>query len=174
MKGLGATHMALHSSEDYFLTDKQVHKHNKKFKMEVPEGELIQEELLISGWEQCPLCPGHLDESDSFEWYQLLNTKVCKACTYEIHNGLINWPERPTSDRYSHAVTIERIEQLTGLTFQQLKYQHLREKIVEWSGADPVTLRNVAIQDLDDSELRTLNKKLDREFRKIVEIKRGK
>jgi len=156
------------------LIDKQVHKNYKELEFEAPEGESIQEESLNSGWEQCPLCPGHLDESDSFEWYQVLNAKVCKACTYEIHNGFINWVERPTSDRYNHAETIERIEQLTGLTFQQLKYQHLREKIVEWSGADPETLCNVAFHDLDDSELRTLNKKLDEEFRKLVERKRGK
>lgn len=131
-----------------------------------------QDEFSSPEFYQCPLCPGHMDEDD-FAWSKLLDAPICRGCTYDIHNGFVGWDEKPTPEQYNHADTIERIEQITGLTFQQLKFQHMRDKIIEWSGTVPEITRSVVIQDMPDSSLRILNKQLDLEFLKLVENNRG-
>jgi len=111
---------------------------------------------------KCPLCPGHVDEDD-FSWSDLLQAPVCRGCTYEIHNGFIGWKERPTSDQYNHADTIVQIEQLTGHTFQQLKFQYMKALMQERQGTSYEYLNDIRYKELQEPELQAINLKLDSE-----------
>lgn len=117
---------------------------------------------------QCPLCPEHMDE-ESVEWSFLLHDFVCFGCTHDIHNGFVGWDDQPGPEQYNHADTIERIIQITGQTYQQLKCQYMRHKIEEWGGDIPEVCEGVLFPNQPDSWLKVLNKQLDREFLKLVE-----
>jgi hypothetical protein len=147
------------------MTENKVIELNKIFGLGVSKERSVQLESLTPEDRQCPLCPGHKDED--FEWNNLLNAPVCLGCSYDIHNGFVGFGERPTSEQYNHADTIERIEQLTGQSFQQLKFQHLINKIEEFTGKKPEFVNGITFQDIPDSELRILNKQLDDEMYKI-------
>lgn len=154
------------------LDGKQVRELNKKFELE-DTGISLPDDYWSVDY-QCPLCPGHVDNEDDFAWSKLLDAPTCRGCTYDIHNGFVGWDDKPTSEQYNHADTIEKLEQLTGRTFQQLKFQYLRDKIIEWSGTAPELTKDVVIQGMADSDLRDLNKKLNHNFLEIVESKKGK
>jgi hypothetical protein len=153
------------------LDDKQVCKLNNVIELNasIPK---IRDEFSSPEFYQCPLCPGHMDEDD-FAWSTLLDAPICRGCTHDIHNGFVGWDERPTPEQYNHADTIERIEEITGRTFQQLKFQYMQDKILEWGGTVPEAYRDIAFMDMPDSLLRVSNIQLDREFLKLVEANRG-
>lgn len=123
--------------------------------------------LTVSKGHQCPLCPGHQDEEEYFGWSDLVGAQICVGCEHEIHNGLIFWKERPTEKEYNHAETIERLEQLTGQSFQQLKFRHMKDEITAWNGSTPDYLQGIAFQEMSESELRVLNDRLDYEYEKL-------
>ena len=142
--------------------------------MKTPERKSAQVEPLITAWQQCPLCPGHLDESDGFRWNDLLNAPVCHGCSYDIHFALVGEDERPlVSPGHNYSDTnMGRLEQLTGQTFHQLKYRHLREEIISRSGTEPEYVTGIDFMALSDSELRLVNKCLDDELLELIETRR--
>jgi hypothetical protein len=84
---------------------------------------------------RCPLCPGHQDEADDFEWCELLSAPICRGCGYEIHYGFVGWEDRPTPGQYNHVATIDRLEKLTGSTYRDLKTRYM-ESLVRASSPD--------------------------------------
>lgn len=154
------------------MDEKQVSKLNKESEL-IASRTTIRDEFSSPEFFQCPLCPGHMDEDD-FAWSKLLDAPVCFGCTHDIQNGFVDWDEKPTPEQYIHAETMERIEQITGLTFQQLKFQYMRDKITEWGGKVPGVYQDVMVLDMPDSWLKASNKQLDIEFLKLVEIHMGK
>jgi len=150
------------------LDEKQIRELNKILDLKAPE------QSFLDGFSyQCPLCPGHIDEEDDFEWSKLLEDLICRGCTHDINNGFVGWDDKPTPEQYNHTDTIERIEEITGRNFQQLKFQHMIDKIIEWSGSLPEAYRGILFLDMPDPWLRVLNKELDREFLRLVENNRG-
>lgn len=153
------------------LDEKQIRELNKKFEFE-DSGISLPDDYWSVDY-QCPLCPGHVDNEDDFAWSKLLDDLICIGCSHDIQNGFVGWSDKPTPEQYNHADTIERIEQITGLTFQQLKFKYMQDKIVEWGGKVPEVYRDIVSLDMPDSWLKVSNKQLDREFLKLVEANRG-
>jgi len=153
------------------LDEKQVRELNKKLELE-DTGISLPDDYWAMDY-QCPLCPGHIDDEEDIEWSKLLDDLICRGCSYDIHNGFVGWDDKPTLDQYNHADTIDRIEQITGLTFQQLKFTYMKDKILEWGGTVPKAYRDIAFLDMPNSWLRVSNIQLDREFLKLVEANRG-
>jgi hypothetical protein len=153
------------------LTDNQVQKMNKDIGLTAFKKESIQDDSLKTSWQHCPLCPGHLDESDGFRWNHLLNDQVCLGCSYDIHFALVGEAERPlVSAGYDYSETfMGLLEQLTGQTFHQLKFRHLKEEKKSRTGATPNYVTGIDFLALPESELRLLNKRLDDELNDIIE-----
>lgn len=156
------------------LTDKQVQKLNNEFEQTYHKKESIQDDSLIAGWQHCQLCPDHLDESDSFRWNHLLDAQVCHGCSYDIHFALVGEDERPlVSAGYDYADTfMGLLEQLTGQTFHQLKFRHLKEEIKVRTGVAPEYLDGIEFLNMTEPELRLLNKRLDVELLNIIDSTR--
>jgi len=157
------------------LNEDQILIMNKEFVIRESQEESIQDDSLTPGWQRCPLCPGHLDESDSFIWHHLLNAKVCHGCSYDIHYALVGEEERPlVSERHNYSDSqIGLLEQFTGQTFHQLKFRHLIEEIKAYEGAVPEYVIGIDFLTMPESELRLLNKRLDYELMAIFETKKN-
>lgn len=56
------------------------------------------------------------------------------------------------------------MEQITGQSFQQLKFRYIKEIIEEQTDETPEFLNGIAIENTPESELRILNEKLDYEL----------
>lgn len=153
------------------LDEKQVRELNKKFEVE-DTGISIPDDYWTIDY-KCPLCPGHVDNEEDLAWSKLLDDLICFGCTHDIQNGFVGWDDKPTPEQYNHADTIERIEHITGLTFQQLKFKYMQDKIIEWGGKVPEAYRGIAFLDMPDSWLKVANIQLDREFLILVEKNRG-
>lgn len=155
------------------LSSKQVQELNIEFGFKASEEELNHGDSLPPGWEQCPLCPGHLDESCGFIWNDLLSANVCHGCSYDIHYALVGEEERPlVSEGYKYSESqIGLLEQLTGQTFHQLKFRHLTDVIKKYTGTAPDYITDINFLTMPEPELRLLNKRLDEELRAITEAK---
>jgi hypothetical protein len=153
------------------LSDDQIKELNMEFGLKAATDIQSADEQLVQEDRQCPLCPGHKDYD--FVWNKLLNAEVCVSCSYDIHFDLFMQDERPpVSEGYDYADTIMgRLEQLSGQTFQQLKFRHLTNQIEEWSCAIPDYIKGSEFLHMPDSELSILNKRLDFEMQKIYESK---
>ena len=137
-------------------------------------GIFIMEMISVAKGYRCPLCPDHQDDEDEFAWCNLLHAPICWGCTYDIYYGLVGWDERPTSEQYNHADTIELMEQITKKSFHQLKYLYIIEILEERTGTVPKFLKGLSFQDLSDSELRDLNEKLDYELEQLPFVRDAK
>jgi len=153
------------------LNEKRVRELNKSFELE-DTGISLPDDYWSVDY-QCPLCPGYIEDEGDFAWSKLLDDLICLGCSHDIQNGFVGWDDKPTPEQYNHADTIERIEHITGMTFQQLKFKYLQDKILEWGGEIPEVYRGILFLDMPDSWLRVLNKQLDREFLMLVENQRG-
>jgi hypothetical protein len=159
--------------EDIVLNEDQVRSLNEVFGLPESQIESILVNSLKPGWQKCPLCHDHLDESDGFRWDHLLNDNVCQGCSYELYYALVGEDERPlVSEGYNYSDTqIGKLEQLTGQTFHQLRFRQLTEEIKAYLGAAPEYLNGINFLTLPESELRLLNKRLDDELLDIIETK---
>jgi len=153
------------------LTDEQAQEPKVECELEPSDNGSSKDASLMPGWEQCPLCPGHLDESYSFRWNHLLDAKVCHGCSYDLDDFFFRNSERPlVSDGYSYEDSqMGLLEMLTGLNFQQLKFKHLVNKIFELNDYTPDYVDGIDFLAMPECELRILNKRLDDEFLDIIE-----
>lgn len=122
---------------------------------------------------QCPLCPDHQDDEDEFVWSDLLQAPICWSCIYDIVNGFEGWNDAPTAKQYNHAETIGRILQLTGLTFQQAKFNFMRRHVEEWSGKVSEDMKGADPRQKSDQELKEWNALLDREMVQLRLLAKG-
>jgi hypothetical protein len=72
----------------------------------------------------CPLCPGHQD--DEFVPSQVVGSPICIGCAVELSVFL-------EEDERRDDPVLDRLEQLTGRTFHELRVDHLRESASEFS-----------------------------------------
>jgi hypothetical protein len=115
---------------------------------------------------RCPLCPDHNDDENVFAWSNLLQSPICWGCTYDLYYGIVDWEERPTLDQYNNAETIERLEQVTGFTFQQAKFEYLRELLEELSITIPEPIKGIDVRQMSEVELWKWNGIFDYELAK--------
>ena len=123
--------------------------------------------VAVEDGHKCPLCPDHWDEPDSFVWSELLKAAVCHGCTYDIHNGFLGFAECPTPDNYSAGGRMQRITELTGLTYQQAKFFYLRSWLHDDKGKISKKLKVFNPLRAADADLHAVNIKLDARVTRI-------
>jgi len=70
---------------------------------------------------RCPLCPDHDD--DEFEWNSLLKAPVCRGCSHDIFSLLAD-------DKRIDDPVMDRLEEVTGLSFYECQVVYLQEEIL--------------------------------------------
>ena len=86
----------------------------------------------------CPLCPDHKD--DEFVWSDLLKAPICRGCSHDIW-ALIAWTDERDQD-----IILDRIEQITGLSFRQyqlIEFESVFRKFQNSPGTSPEELKRM-------------------------------
>lgn len=86
---------------------------------------------------KCPLCPDHVDEV--FVWSAILQKTICEGCDYELWDAIICEQQRCPDNQ-----ALERLEQLTPLTFDEYRLVELDRTVLLLSEDPNADLNDLA------------------------------